>query len=216
VKIILLIFLIQSYNLYSQSKYFEGEIRYHFQIKALSSSNENFEKIIKNIQPEFYSYLIKGNSLCSMVYQDDVYKHIVNDYILWKQNKLYLINTLQKVAKTSNLDNDLKRIEGKIIKTDSVRTILGYECYLYILRDDTLENDYWISSDIQCNVSDAHGLVIKDVGICLRMVQKLLENGGAIIMYDALEIKPTRLKNRLFNIPSDYEVSKMPLPNIQK
>lgn len=113
--------------------------------------------------------------------------------------------------------------EYTFTKTDTLKTILGYDCHLYsgtILRDMTIDQTYYlwayVSDSIPAPVSYNYHIWGLDIpNVALKWIMKY--DGGHVgmgvgelslyIEADVIDINPRSVSDDEFTIPSDYKIS---------
>lgn len=182
---------------------FEGIIKYKFECIDISG-NENLVKVMKIIQPEYLKISMNSNNIKKQNYFDSAYKKPESSYyVVWKKNKMYSINKVEKEILASTNISDINNAEQLPWPLPNFKEVLGHQCQLFTHKDLNFTYSYWVSKQLSTSLADGFGLVLKNIGIVLELV---VEGKDFSFSFKAKDILSTTLPNKEFNLPYNYEI----------
>jgi hypothetical protein len=135
----------------------------------------------------------------------------VEDYDLTLRQRLYD----QASTNEYNVDHDSKFMvmkEGHVYKpkgTGKQKTILGYNCKEYTVTDfQGRQLSFWVTDKLGKNVSPWGNFQIKGTAL------EITSSFG--VHFVAAELAEGNVDSRFFDIPSDYQMDKIPFPDKSK
>jgi hypothetical protein len=198
---------------------FEGKIKF-----KISSDGDEM----------FLDYFIKGENL-RMEMGDNAeavfLKMKDKSLILMPSEKMYMdLNNsiMSKLSGMAGMNNDENEEEEKDFniedyKTGKTKSILGYECYQWIIKseeddDEVVEawvtselgNFFLMSSPMGGGFSPGWSNSVNDNGFFPMLVITRDEDGEENSRFEATEVNKETLSDKLFTIPSDYSEMKIP------
>ena len=189
-------------------------------------SQQNFEGSIffariTNIDTTYYAYHVKGD----MVRIDELDKNkvIMNSLLVdIKNQKLTAVNPARKLYMKMHVNPYSPEPDKnfEIIKTDNKKTILGYECEQWRVKNkaQNTEISYWVADNNFCFFSD----LLKHLNRSEKQAKFFLQIPGTKCLgpllseertllrsqrmkLSVIDIKKSKLDNSIFQIPADYK-----------
>ncbi|MBI5218450.1 MAG: DUF4412 domain-containing protein [Bacteroidia bacterium] len=176
---------------------------------------------ITTVDTSYYAYHVKGDMV--RIDELDKKKDIVNSLLVdLKGQKMTAMSPARKMYMKLN-SNPYTPIEDKnfeIIKTNNKKSILGYECMQWRVKNKTMNTEitYWVANDNFCFFGDLLKILnrsekqakfflqipdAKCFGPLLSEERTLLRDQK--MKLSVIDIKKTKLDNTLFVVPSDYK-----------
>ncbi len=189
---------------------------------VLSYSQKSFEgKIVFNIttnktpQPQKMTYYLKGKTTRMEVSQ-------MPGYMLVKDSMLTIVMPMQKMYMQTNI-NQNKKVNAspddflrntKPIETGKTKTILGYKCKEYVVKDSNGTATVWGTEEFtnfpgfDGSGEDAFAKALGKSNF-FPMIIEANQNGVQMKM-EVTEIKKESLNSNLFKIPEGYKKVNVP------
>lgn len=185
---------------------FEGTITY------IVSTEGEIEANIKAQLPAEVVWTFKGNKSSMLmktgfgnitILANSETKEQVVLYDMMGQ-KMAIKSTKEEIEKSLN---EIPKI--KIIETSETKKILDYNCKKVQISDDNNTFDIYVTDEIQ--IPNANwNTQYKDIkGVMLQYSQKGNPNTDAIMTFTAKEVKKRKIKDAVFDIPTDYKQMSM-------
>lgn len=117
------------------------------------------------------------------------------------------VGGLGAISNTYGLDVDGKA-KGTVTETNETKTISGYKCRKYLVKDDEYESEFWITEELGLSLPSLLGNVSPENNLPKGMI---LEGKGKKIKGDgtfSFKVEPTAqtVDATLFTIPKEYRV----------
>lgn len=172
-------------------------------------------------------YLVKGDKFRLDVKDMDEAGAMIFDSkamkmtILMPQQKMYMEMPL------NDLDSESYFEEGsspaKINKTGETKTINGYKCEKWVIEDEGLTTEAWITNELGGFLFLGNPMAGGGSDWTSKlsaqnffpMLAEVYKSGKHINTFEVLEISPQKLDNSLFSAPSGFQKFDMPSLNIQ-
>jgi hypothetical protein len=206
--ILFLLVTLCSSNLFSQN--FEGIVRYKYEY-VNNPQNENLNKLMKRVQPEFSELFIQNKLIKKLNYNDSAFINPNFKYIIWRKDKLYSVNGESKEVITSIEDSDQNYSSILTSFPPMIKEILGYQCELYTQTRPDGEYSFWIAKKLPSIVSDGNGLIINGYGVVLEFKYKSKDLNFS---YRATKVIHKILSKNDFSIPEGYKIYKVDMKEL--
>jgi Domain of unknown function (DUF4412) len=207
---------------------------------TLSMAQGDFEgkikfKITHDAEVMFLDYFIKGENLRMEMGNNAEAVFIKSEgksIVLMPEEKMYLDLDNSILGKMpgmtgmnedeENEENDREDFDIDKYRTGKTKTILGYECYQWIFKDNEEDDEVeaWVtnelgnfmlmSSPMGGGFSPGWGSSINNNGFFPILVITRDEDGEENSRFEATEVNKQSLSNKLFNPPSNFSEMKIP------
>jgi frataxin-like iron-binding protein CyaY len=141
--------------------------------------------------------------------------------IVMPQQKMYMEMPLDGIDTESYFDESTSK--AKIKKTGESKTINGYKCEKWIIEDEGLNTEAWITTELGGFLFSGNPMAgggsdwtsKLSAQSFFPMLAKVYESGKHLNTFEVLEVNKQKLDNSLFSAPSGYQKFEMPSFNLQ-
>ena len=141
--------------------------------------------------------------------------------IVMPQQKMYMEMPLDGIDTESYFDEGTSK--AKIKKTGESQTINGYKCEKWIIEDEGLTTEAWITTELGGFLFSGNPMAgggsdwtsKLSAQSFFPMLAKVHKSGKHLNTFEVLDVNKQKLDNSLFSAPSGYQKFEMPSFNLQ-